>query len=57
LQLDLTYRWEVAFYSDIDGAHSPTIDRGQIQQIAAPVALVTAKSSLETAQILSGSGI
>jgi hypothetical protein len=58
LQLDRTYRWEVAFYCDTEErVDSPLIVQGQIQRIATPAKLDTAKSALKMAQILAEKGI
>jgi Domain of Unknown Function (DUF928) len=57
LQLDRTYRWEVAFYCDTEErVDSPLIVQGQIQRITPPSKL-TAKSPLEMAQIFAENGI
>ncbi len=58
LQLDRTYRWEVAVYCDnAERIDSPLVVQGQIQRIAAPSQLSTAKTPLEMAQILAENGI
>jgi Domain of Unknown Function (DUF928) len=58
LQLDRTYRWEVAVYCDTEElVDSPLIVRGQIQRITAPTKLSIAKSALEMAQIFAENGI
>jgi hypothetical protein len=58
LEIDQTYDWTVAFYCD----HSERVDRpflvqGQIQRIATPTAVINAKSSWESIQILAEKGI
>jgi hypothetical protein len=58
LKLDRTYHWAVAFYCDTnERVDSPFLIQGQIQGIAAPTALTTAKSPLESIQILAENGI
>ncbi len=58
LQLDRTYRWEVAVYCDnAERIDSPLVVQGQIQRIATPTQLATAKSPLEMTQILAENGI
>jgi hypothetical protein len=58
LKIDRTYHWTVAFYCDTnDRVDRPLLIQGQIQRIAAPAALTTAKSSLERTQILAANGI
>jgi Domain of Unknown Function (DUF928) len=58
LKIDRTYHWAVAFYCDTnERVDSPFLVQGQIQRIAAPTALTTAKSSLESIQILAENGI
>ncbi len=58
LQIDRTYHWAVAFYCDTDErVDRPFLVQGQIQRIATPTALTTAKSSLESIQILAANGI
>jgi hypothetical protein len=58
LKIDRIYRWEVAFYCDSEErVDRPLLIQGQIQRIATPTAIATAKSSLEVAQILAGNGI
>lgn len=58
LQLNRTYHWEVAFYCDREErVDSPLVIQGQIQRIATPAQLATAKSPLEMAQALAESGI
>ena len=58
LQVDRTYRWEVALYC----GNEEQIDRslsiqGEIQRIAPPKKISNLKSPLETAQILAENGI
>jgi hypothetical protein len=58
LKIDRTYHWAVAFYCDTnERVDSPLLIQGQIQRIAAPTALTTAKSALENIQILAENGI
>ena len=58
LQIDRTYHWAIAFYCDTDErVDHPFLVEGQIGRIAAPVALTTAKSALESIQILAENGI
>lgn len=58
LQIDRTYDWTVALYCDTDErVDRPFLVQGQIQRIAAPAALSTAKSSLDRIQILAENGI
>jgi Domain of Unknown Function (DUF928) len=58
LKTDRTYQWAVAFYCDTnERVDSPFLVQGQIQRIAAPTTLTTAKSSLESIQILAENGI
>jgi Domain of Unknown Function (DUF928) len=58
LQLDRTYRWEVAVYCDnAENIDSPLVVQGQIQRIATPPQFSTAKVPLEMAQILAEQGI
>jgi Domain of Unknown Function (DUF928) len=58
LKIDRTYHWAVAFYCDTnERVDSPFLVQGQIQRIAAPTALTTAKSALDSIQILAENGI
>jgi hypothetical protein len=58
LKIDRTYHWAVAFYCDTnERVDSPFLVQGQIQRIAAPTALPTAKSALDSIQILAENGI
>jgi hypothetical protein len=58
LKIDRTYHWAVAFYCDTnERVDSPLLVQGQIQRIVAPIALTSAKSSLESIQILAEKGI
>ena len=58
LQLDRTYHWEVSFYCDREErVDSPLVIQGQIQRIATPAQLATAKPPLEMAQALAEKGI
>jgi hypothetical protein len=58
LQLDRTYRWEVALYCDTEErVDRPLIIQGKIERVTPPTALSTAKSPLEIAQILAENGI
>ena len=58
LKLDRTYHWAVAFYCDTnDRVDRPFLVQGQIGRIAAPTALTTTKSPLESIQILAENGI
>lgn len=58
LKIDRTYHWAVAFYCDTnERVDSPLLVQGQIQRIATPTALSTAKSPLERIQILAENGI
>ncbi len=58
LKIDRTYHWAVAFYCDTnERVDSPFLVQGQIQRIATPTALTTAKSPVESIQILAENGI
>lgn len=58
LKIDRTYHWAVAFYCDTnERVDAPFLVQGQIRRIAPPTALSTAKSALETIQILAENGI
>jgi Domain of Unknown Function (DUF928) len=58
LQLDRTYRWEVALYCDTDEQiDRPFLLQGQVKRIAPPTALPTVTSDLEKVQILAENGI
>jgi hypothetical protein len=58
LQVDRTYRWEVALYCDNEEQiDRPLSIQGEIQRIAPPKKIANAKSPLETAQILAENGI
>jgi hypothetical protein len=58
LKIDRTYHWAVALYCDTnDRVDRPLLIQGQIQRITPPPALTTAKSPLESSQILAENGI
>ncbi|WP_310424297.1 DUF928 domain-containing protein [Chamaesiphon sp. VAR_48_metabat_135_sub] len=58
LKIDRTYHWTVAFYCDTDErVDRPFLVQAQIGRIAPPTALTTAKSDLESIQILAENGI
>jgi Domain of Unknown Function (DUF928) len=57
LQIDRTYRWEVALYCDTeDRVDRPLVIQGKIQRVTLPT-ISTTKSPLELAQILAENGI
>ncbi len=58
LEVDRTYRWEVALYCDIDDRiDRPFVIQGQIKRITPPPKLETATSTLNSVQILAENGI
>jgi Domain of Unknown Function (DUF928) len=56
LEIDHNYQWSVALYSK-ERVDRPFLVQGQIQRVAAPIAITTAKSSWESIQILAENGI
>ena len=58
LEVDRTYRWEVALYCDTnDRIDRPFVIQGQVKRIAPPPKLETAISTLNSVQILAENGI
>jgi hypothetical protein len=58
LEVDRTYRWEIAFYCDTDERiDRPFVIQGQIKRITPPSKLETATSTLDRVQILAENGI
>jgi hypothetical protein len=58
MQIDRTYRWEIALYCDTEERiDRPLIIQGKIQRVAAPNSFSTAKSPIEITQILAENGI
>ncbi len=58
LQVDRIYRWEVSLYCDSqESVDRPLVVHGQIQRIATPVKIATAKTDLEITQIFAENGI
>jgi hypothetical protein len=58
LDINRTYRWEIAIYCDTDEQiDRPFLLQGQVKRIAPPATLTPAKSDLEQVHILAENGI